>query len=240
MLKRGVDLHQAVLNRLVALPKGRVLDAGAGKAELSRKLASVGYDVWACDCFPDNQWALSEQIPYQQCNLNAGLPYPDESFDYVICLEVIEHVENPFALCREMKRILRSGGRVFVSTPNILNMKSRVRFLLEGNYEFFKYPPIEWEQDGADANVHVNPIRLHELEYYLHKSGLQIEELFTNLRSYGWRMFFPLELLVRLQSWHKVRRSCRPGEIPLARIYSKILTDDLLYGWNLIVLAKRA
>jgi SAM-dependent methyltransferase len=237
MLKRGFDLHQAVVNKLVTFPKGRVLDAGVGKGELAMKLVALGYDVDACDCMQELGWRLGDRIAYRQCDMNTGLPYEDASFDYVACLEVIEHVENPFALCRELKRILRGG--LFISTPNILNIKSRVRFMLEGNYEFFKYPPIEWDHDGAGANAHVNPIRLHELEYYLYKCGLRVEDIFSNQRSYGWRLLFLVELMVRLQTWRKVRRSQRPGEIPLGRLYSKILTDDLLYGGNLIVLAKR-
>jgi len=237
MLKRGVDLHQAVANKLSVFPPGRVLDAGTGKGELARKLATLGHKVSACDGLPESEWAWRDSISYRQCDLNVGLPYGDESFEYVVACEVIEHVENPFAFCRELKRITRRGGKVYISTPNILNVRSRVRFLLEGNYEFFKYPPIEWEQDGAGANVHVDPIRLQELEYYLYKSGLRVDEVFTSERWYGWRVLFPLEWLIRLQAWHKVRRSRRPGEIPLDRLYRHLLTDDLLYGVHLIVSA---
>jgi 2-polyprenyl-3-methyl-5-hydroxy-6-metoxy-1,4-benzoquinol methylase len=160
MLKRGVDLHQAVANRLRDSPCGRVLDAGAGLGELATKLGALGHDVSACDCLPESLWKHGGRIAYKQCDMNAGLPYENERFDYVVACEVIEHVENPFAFCRELKRITRRGGKVYISTPNILNLRSRVRFLLEGNYEFFRYPPIEWEKDGAGANVHVNPIRL--------------------------------------------------------------------------------
>jgi ubiquinone/menaquinone biosynthesis C-methylase UbiE len=52
-----------------------------------------------------------------KCDLAAGLPYPDESFDYIICLEVIEHVDNPMALCREIGRVLRKGGRLICPLP---------------------------------------------------------------------------------------------------------------------------
>jgi len=232
--KHGVGLHQAVLSKLFAFPKGRILDVGTGKGELATKLIALGYDVAVCDIALEPPWTDQPKIDYKQCDLNLEFPFPDESFDFVVCLEVIEHVENPFALCRQLKRILRRRGRAIVSTPNILNIKSRVRFLLEGNYEFFKYPPIEWEQDGAGANVHVNPIRLHEMEYYFYKSGFEVEEIFTSQRSYGWRLMFPLELFVRFQTLHKIKRSQRPGEIPLARIYSHILTDDLMYGEHLI------
>ena len=240
MLKRGVELHQAVLNKLAERPKGRVLDVGAGSGELARKLAAFGHETATCDCLPASQWAHHDAGVYTQCDLNVGLPYPDGSFDYIICLEVIEHMENPLALCRELKRVLRKGGRLFISTPNILSLRSRVKFLLDRSFVFFNHPPIEWDQRDGRPNVHVYPIRLHELEYYLYKAGLEVAEAFTNLRSYSWRLFFLLEWLIRLYARHMTKRSHRPDRIPLDRIYGRILTDDLLFGTHLIIEARNA
>lgn len=239
MLKSGGDLHQAVFNKLADCPKGLVLDVGSGPGELARRLASIGHQASACDCLPEQDWAHGGTVSYRKCDLAAGLPYPDESFEYVVCLEVIEHVEDPMALCRELKRVLRQGGRLFISTPNILNMRSRVKFLLDGSFLFFNYPPIEWELKEGSPSVHAHPIRFHELEYYLYKAGLEVGEAFTNLRSYSWRLFFPLEWLIRLYARHMTKRSHRPDRIPLDRIYARILTDDLLFGTHLLIDARR-
>lgn len=239
MLKRGTSLHQAVFDRVSTYPKGRVLDAGAGSGELARKLAALGHDMALCDCVPASQWTDHDAGAYTQCDLAAGIPYPDESFDCVICLEVIEHMENPMALCRELKRVLRPGGRLVISTPNLLSVRSRMKFLLDGSFVFFTDPPIEWDQRDGRPNVHVHPIRYHELEYYLHKAGLEVAEAFTNLRSYSWRLLFPLEWLIRLYARHMTKRSHRPDRIPLDRIYARILSDEVLFGTHLIVEAVR-
>ena len=233
-------LHQTVLNKISTFPKGNILDVGAGKGEFAQKLVAIGYDVEACDITPEPPWSRRLGVTYSQCDLNlGGLPFGDESFDYVVCIEVIEHIENPFALCRELKRVLKHGGRAILSTPNILRFRSRIQFFLEGNYPWFDLPLIEWEQQGGGAYVHINPMRVHEMEYCLYKAGFEVEEFFANKRSYrGWPVL-PLELAIRFFLWLKVKKSRRHGGPSVSRLYSLILTKDLLYGTHLIVCAKR-
>jgi SAM-dependent methyltransferase len=50
-----------------------------------------------------------------------GLPFSDASFDIVISCETIEHVPNPWLAMKEMYRVTRAGGRLFLTTPNYLN-----------------------------------------------------------------------------------------------------------------------
>jgi len=238
MLKQGGDLSQVIFDRLAACPRGSLLDVGSGSGELARKLSAIGFQVSACDCFPESAWGHHGAVQYVRGDLAAGIPFPDSGFDYVVCLEVIEHLDDPLALCRELRRVLRPGGRLLISTPNILSLRSRIKFLLDGSFVFFNYPLIEWAQRDGRPSVHVHPIRVHELEYYLHQAGFGIDTVFTNLRSYGWRLWLPLIWVIRLYAWHMVRRSRRPDRIPLDRIYERILSDDVLYGTHLIVGAR--
>jgi SAM-dependent methyltransferase len=232
-------LYGAVVENLSPFPRGKLLDAGAGSGLLSKELAEIGFEVTAADI--DRSFLRVEHpgIRFVEANFNGVTPFADGAFDYIVCLEMIEHVENPFALLREFQRILRPGGTIILSTPNILNIGSRLRFLLEGNYEYFKYPLPEWERDGTGSNLHVNPIRLHEMEYYFLKAGLAIDDVFTSRRKYGLRLLFPLELAIRIQSAIKVVRSRRPKEIDLTRLYRHILSDDLLYGEHLLIRARK-
>lgn len=50
------------------------------------------------------------------CNNNSHI-IPDERFNTIICTEVLEHVRDPFAAARELRRMVKQGGRVFVTTP---------------------------------------------------------------------------------------------------------------------------
>ncbi len=238
-LRTGTSLLDAVAARVSQYPRGTVLDAGTGTGTLARALAAVGFRVCACDILPERFGPPGGGVQFQQVDLNAPLPYRDKTFDYVCCTEVIEHVQNPFALLREFWRVLKEGGFLFLSTPNILNLSSRVRFLLEGAYEFFKYPVVEWAETGT-GDLHLHPLRYHELEYYLAHCGLQIEEVFSSTLHYQRRlMFFPLELLMRAQMAVKDFRSSRPNEIRTRRLYRILQSGELLYGAHLIVTARK-
>jgi len=66
------------------------------------------------------------------------LPYQDASFDLVTCTEVIEHIEHYRETLREMFRILKPGGVLVVSTPNILNLKIPIEILVFRFLQFIR------------------------------------------------------------------------------------------------------
>lgn len=117
---------QAVRRWLDAMPpETRVLDAGCGEGVLVEEYASrltiAGIDP---------NYASAHVQPGSL----TALPYPDRSFDRVLCLDVLEHLtfaEQPLAL-GELFRVLRPGGEALVSVPNLAHLQSRVHFLLRG------------------------------------------------------------------------------------------------------------
>jgi SAM-dependent methyltransferase len=108
------------------VPQGaRVLDAGCGEgvlvSEYADRLAIEGVDAH-----------------YSSDRVHAGsvtaLPYAPGVFDRALCLDVLEHLtfeEQPVALA-ELHRVLRPGGELLVSVPNLAHLQSRVHFLLQG------------------------------------------------------------------------------------------------------------
>lgn len=106
-------------------PATRVLDAGCGEgvlvAEYSGRLAIEGVDA-----------------NYTSEHVRAGsvtaLPYEANSFDRALCLDVLEHLgyDDQTQALAELRRVLRPGGEVFVSVPNLAHLQSRVHFLLTG------------------------------------------------------------------------------------------------------------
>lgn len=133
------------------------LDISAGWGHLIRKLRAAKPDLesWACDykLMPE----LGD-IPGKEVNLNEDvLPFEDNSFDLVTCTEAIEHIENFRVVTREAFRLLKPGGIFFISTPNILNLRSRWIFMFRGLYEFFDALPTA-EAMGDNAWMrHISP-----------------------------------------------------------------------------------
>jgi SAM-dependent methyltransferase len=106
-------------------PSTRVLDAGCGEGvlvdEYAGRLLIEGLD-------PN----------YSSARVRIGsltaLPYEDGTFDRALCLDVLEHLvfeEQPRALA-ELRRVLRPGGELLVSIPNLAHLQSRLHFLLRG------------------------------------------------------------------------------------------------------------
>lgn len=145
------------------------LDIGAGRGELIREMAGTRkVTSYACDFHVER---FDASIPCEQVNLNAELlPYHDEQFDIVTCSEVIEHLENYRGLLREAFRVSKIGATVVFTTPNVLNMRSRVRYFLSGFANLFGPLPVRndklYSTDG-----HITPIPFFYLAHSLLDAG---------------------------------------------------------------------
>ncbi|MBO9730891.1 MAG: class I SAM-dependent methyltransferase [Chitinophaga sp.] len=71
---------------------------------------------------------LPANASFQTCNLPILTGIADNSYDTVICFQVIEHIKDDSALLHEIRRILKPGGRLFLTTPNRLMSLSRNPF----------------------------------------------------------------------------------------------------------------
>jgi 2-polyprenyl-3-methyl-5-hydroxy-6-metoxy-1,4-benzoquinol methylase len=108
-------------------PNARVLEVGVGSGYHLAKLLGMRPDVrytgvdisqYAIDFA--RRFALRDKeiagITFRLANATDGLGEPPASFDAVICGEVLEHVDDPGALLAELRRVIKPGGRAFVTT----------------------------------------------------------------------------------------------------------------------------
>lgn len=93
-------------------PAATALDVGCRDAYWPDKLTRSGYAVTACDFAPQYSGA-------QQLDANRPLPFATDAFDLVWCSEVIEHLTEPALAIAEFKRVLRPGGSLIMTTPNM-------------------------------------------------------------------------------------------------------------------------
>ncbi|MBI5562254.1 MAG: class I SAM-dependent methyltransferase [Deltaproteobacteria bacterium] len=165
--------HQRETIRFIErLRPGRLLDAGSGTDALASALREKGFHVISMDLYE----TPGAKGAFVRADLNAPLPFCAGSFDYVLCSESMQYLENHAALMREFSRVLRPGGSAVISTPNVLNAASRLSFFQRGYFPAFK--PIRTIDAGKgwDAIVY-NPISLVDIIGLGGKNGLEVKDV---------------------------------------------------------------
>lgn len=125
-----------------ALPAGgRILEVGAGCGALALRLRDAGFDVVPTDLDPPHEWIARLDLDHPEWTDETGGP-----FDMVVCVETLEHVENPRQVLRSIRSLLRAGDRLLISTPNVTHPHSRLKMLLLGSP--FLFGPDLYYQPG--------------------------------------------------------------------------------------------
>jgi SAM-dependent methyltransferase len=132
---RGIHEYAAQLVAEFVTPGASVFDIGCGVGALTQRLHDEGYVAVGADIDARGYMA---KAPHLLWDSGADkLPVPERSVDAVCAIEILEHVENPLAVLRNVRRILKPGGVLIVSTPNISHPRSRLKFLMTGSPSFF-------------------------------------------------------------------------------------------------------
>jgi len=227
--------HAAVLE-LLQLEPGirRVLDIPCGHGAFALRLQQAGYDVVAADVVPGGPLA----VRFLAANMNERLPFHDGELDAVVCIDGIEHIERPYDFAAECARIVRQGGVVIVSTPNISSLRSRWRWFWTGFHHGRKTP-----LDELDVNPlhHINMIEFHKMRYMLHRVGLRITAIATNrIKPVAW-LYAPLLPFVWLMTKFVFRHEIRSEQhhAIAQEVLRQMCTRAVLFGEALIVKAVR-
>ena len=130
--------HRAHAKLLEAVGTGnRVLDVGCSSGYLARPLQERGNTIVGLELDP-----VAAQAAEEFCELvlvgdveTMELPLEPRSFDVVLGGDVIEHLRDPAATLARLRPLLRSGGRVVLSTPNVANWAIRLS-LLSGRWRY--------------------------------------------------------------------------------------------------------
>lgn len=199
----------SVLDLLADVPAEgrRVLDVSCKRGEILKALKERGFAVQGTQFAPDAPNV--DGIPIDRgVDVMKGLPYPDASFDVVTLVEVIEHLENHRAALTEVARVLKPGGILVLTTPNVMRIKSRLHFFLTGYHKVRRrFVPFETPLSEAHR-FHNYPMELPILHYMLSQNKLQIERLGSGgIKAFSWVLYVLMVAPVALYTWFFVLRT---------------------------------
>ncbi len=122
---RNESVRQEWLEKvLTGIPSGlRILDAGAGELankKYCRHLEYISQDFCQYEGLGDNKGLQTGAWETYQIDLVSDItdiPEVDESFDVILCSEVLEHLPNPVLALNEFQRLLKKGGSIIITAP---------------------------------------------------------------------------------------------------------------------------
>ncbi|MFZ6008843.1 MAG: class I SAM-dependent methyltransferase [Bacteroidota bacterium] len=229
------NTHNVVASLLLEDQVTRVLDIPSGAGAFTKRLLDKNVEVHSADI--ENIMQV-ENKNFREADMNKRLPYDDGFFDGVICIDGIEHLEQPFDFIRESQRILKPGGSIIISTPNINALRSRWRWFWTAHHNKDKAPLDEHKPTPLH---HINMMSYQRLRYILHTNGMEITKVAVNrIKFVSWlyAVFVPFSYLFTSYVYHREEKN------PLQRKANKQIIKHmfgvpLLFGETMIVKARK-
>lgn len=167
-----ITRYQWILKFITGLnlsASANILDIGCYPPHLFNALTAFGYKLFGIS----SEHEKISQKNVKTANIETDkLPFQDNSFDLVLCSEVIEHLsKSPLLVFQEINRILRPGGYFLITTPNIIRTQNLIRMLIGHNISF----PVE-QLNSHLYYRHNREYTLIEIEDLIKLSGLKISQ----------------------------------------------------------------
>jgi SAM-dependent methyltransferase len=225
------ESHFKVIDIFKMLPKGSILDIPAGQGALAVDLQDIGFKVTCGDIDPKHFQA--QGIENVRIDLNARLPFADESFDYIACVAGLHRVWNLNMPISEFRRILKPNGYLIVSIPNYSNISSRIKFMLRGSISRSVNIQSFDQHTDEQSSLFRSNLFYPQLKTLMVKNGFNILDLYRDKAKKSALIYLPLIMLVKLlgifSSAKTIRESC----------LSEMSSGSVLSGGNNIIIVCR-
>lgn len=186
--QNGIVIHGWPRNRHEALlflarqSKGRVLDVGCGNGSVLYylrqyfdELCGVELSALRADSARRLLQRTDARFDIRSGNIEEGLEWPDNYFDVIVSADVIEHVVDIWSAAAEMARLIRPGGTLICSTPNIAYLPRRLALLMG------RFPSTAGDDEGfsvRDGELydggHLHYFTYSTLERLFARNGVEI------------------------------------------------------------------
>jgi SAM-dependent methyltransferase len=222
--------------------KGENLDIGSGTGALVSliKSYSPGFNPTCVDYTDELLQDKTIKVDVVDLNLQK-LPYQDNRFDFVSCTEVVEHLENYRLIIRETYRVTKKDGLVVFTTPNTLNLLSRVRYMWTGFQNLFG-PLDVGRGEFFSTGGHITPVSYFFLAHSLAEAGFEDIEISIDKKQTSayplMLIFYPLILLFGARSFSREKRK---GFINNSNqhLIEPINSIEMLLGRTIVVSARK-
>lgn len=158
-VKKDASRMVAVLKEIKS--KEKVLDLGCNDGGLTDKIAKRGNEVLGVDLPRVIEIAKKKypSLKFLAFDLSQEFPWGDNSFDLIVAPEIIEHMVDDILFLKRCYRVLKKGGRLILTTPNMAYVRTRMR-LLRGKY--------------SEGETHIHQYTFATLRRRLEECGFKI------------------------------------------------------------------
>jgi SAM-dependent methyltransferase len=227
----------------------KILDLGAGKGHLARRVnnlllennANSQYSIIAADI--SEQEFMAREVKFIELDFNEAIDLEPESFDIIYSVEVIEHLQNPYSFIRKCFELLKPGGTIILTTPNILNIESRTRQLVTGFPAIFEPPSIKPENRGRICG-HIMPLNAAYYDYGLRASGFGSTKFFIDkskkLSLYLYILLIPLIATIKFLEKKRIKRYDHELSKECQQILEVLYSRTILTSRSLIMTSRKA
>ena len=188
--------HDALREIFSDLEPVKTLDIPVGHGSFTQYLTELGWDD--VDCADIDQGNLKITVnSFKEVNLNKFLPYDNESYEIIVCINGLHRLYNPACAIQEFARMLKPGGRVFLNFNNYMSIKARLRFFLFGSIDAAINSGHTIQTiENPEANVR-QPLMFPQVGRLLDESNLEVKNIFPASKNKWYSIFYPISIIIK-------------------------------------------
>ena len=232
---------------IASFPKSQrvVIDLPAGNGETSAYLRDQGFTVHPFDLFPE--FFTVDGLKSTFCDITKGIPFPDEEADLIVCQEGIEHFSDQMIAFKEFNRVLKTGGKLILTTPNYSSLKSKLSYLLNESEKYSRIMPVNefdsiWFNRNDNENQyfgHVFLVGIAKLRLFGKLAGFKIAKIhFSEFKISNFLLlliFYPFILITSLANYRRNLKKRPEAKATYLEMLKLNLNAKILLDGSLVV-----